>query len=232
MQFVYAAVEKRLYQHFQEDKRRAEQEALTIFCKAQSAEDLNMRRALFRFVKAEEDRKLINSALAAFPEELQRFAKLKYASNLSVVKQGLELCISCGQLNRWQHRILDAIWSIMQYKLTRQDVFYPQKIISVIESLATLIAVYTEFDPQHKIISATTIEGLEAYHTSYRKLINELNSRLNHPEQDKENIAVATYVNHPHEKREQLARIAGITLATFSKHLRWYEDSVAEYVFS
>lgn len=232
MTYTYAVTERILYRHFHVNKKDTEaRDALKIFCQEYSGDNLAMLRAYFRLVKAEVEGALIDSALVVFSDDILRFARIKYGANHSIVKLEQEFFLTRGQLNIWRHRIIETVWRAINYKLTLSDVYYPSKIVGMVEALATLITIYTTLDPAHQIVSEETIKGLEQYHLTYRTLLNRINECLAAPNKSREHLVVTTIINHPHSKKERLARLTGLTQGTFARYVQSFEKSIAPYVF-
>lgn len=226
-------VEGILRNHFKENARTKQmRSSLKIFCQECSGSDKNMLRMCFRLVKKDLNYILIDSVINSLPADAQKYISLKYRENSSnVTLQEQETHVSRGQLNIWRKKILACIWRALNYELTIQDIYLPMKILNMIEVLATLLTVYNDLDPTHEIVDAYSVQCLEHYYNSYRRLYDELQACfLNQSDNQKMNLVVLTTIKYPYMKKEALANMCGINQGTFTRHQKCFEERVRPYV--
>ena len=231
--FSIEFVENALRQHYQEKSSdRQSRSSLRIFCQECSAQDENMLRIFFRLVKQDTNNILIDSVINSLPKDTQKYVRLKYkSSDYNVTAQEQQTHVTRGQLNIWRIKILEKIWHAFNYELTFEDIYFPKKIVNMLEVLATLLSVYNNFDPNHRIVDQYYVQCLEHYYNSYRKLLDALNECIINQDDDaKINMVVAEAVRNPYMTKEALAANCGLNQGTYSRYLKLFEKKVTPYV--
>ena len=232
-EFSLELAENFLRQHFREtSKDKILRNSLKIFCQEFSVKDKNMLRIFFRLVKIDVNQVLISAVIDSLPEDEKKYVSMKYCpSGTNVTKQEQEIHVTRGQLNIWRKKILASIWRALNYELTMDDIYFPKKVINMMEALATLLSFYNEMDPTRQVVDTYTCQCLEHYYNSYRRIFGELyNCILNHGECQKMNLVVSTIIMNPYLKKEALSRLCGLNQGTFSRYQKAFEDRIKPYV--
>lgn len=231
--FSLELAESFLRQHFREtSKDKILRNSLKTFCQECSVNDKNMLRIFFRLVKIDVNQALISAVIDSLPEDEKKYVSMKYCpGGTNVTKQEQEIHVTRGQLNIWRKKILADVWRALNYELTMQDIYFPKKVINMMEALATLLSFYNEMDPSRKVTDAYTCQCLEYYYNSYRRLYDELyNCFIYQGDCQKMNLVVSTIIKHPYLKKEALSRLCGLNQGTFSRYQKAFEDRVKPYV--
>ncbi len=204
--------------------------ALAIIRQECSVQDENMLRIFFRLVKQDTNNILIDSVINSLPTDTKKYVRLKYKSTVyNVTAQEQQTHVTRGQLNIWRIKILSRIWNAFNYELTIEDIYFPKKIVNMLEVLATLLSVYSTFDPTQRIVDQYYVQCLEYYYNSYRKLLDAVNECIVN-QNSKLNIVVAEAVRHPYYTKEALAANCGLNQGTYSRYLKLFEKKVSKYV--
>lgn len=228
---MYVA-ETMLREYFNESSsHKREMSALKLFCQEVTAETAGIRPFLFRITLYEVHHVLVGSVIKSLEPEKQQYLRLKYSTQKKVSGQAMALHVSHGQLNLWKRKIMEKIIDATSFHLTCEDVFFRNKIINMLEALATILAVIAEIDPNYEFVDSFWANACDNHYNNYRRLLDNLDECLQYPHKNNMNKIISILANHPNATREELAAMCNCTTTTVTRYMNIYIDSVKKYIY-
>ena len=189
----------------------------------------NMRKIYARMMKIEITRLMVDAVYQTLATEEQKFILLKYKKKQQLVAISLELNISVAQLHIRHHAVLEKVSEFMRYRLSNEDVFYLDKVASMIILLERIVEFAEKYDSQHEVISFEWIGVIAEKHDKYCRLLNAIEEVLNSGDSLHKKIILAKIFN-PNEKIEILSKKCEVDKSVVSRHLKNFVNSVKKYL--
>jgi len=189
----------------------------------------NMRKIYARMMKIEVTKLMVDVVYQTLTAEEQEFILLKYKKKKQAVAISLALNISVAQLNIRHQAILEKVAEFMQYRLSDEDVFFPDKVANMIILLERIVEFAERYDSKREVISLEWIEVIAERHDKYCRLLNAIEEVFNSGDSLDKKIISAKMVN-PNEKIEILAEFCNVDKSIVCRHLKNFVNGVRKYL--
>lgn len=189
----------------------------------------NMRKIYARMMKIEVTKLMVDVVYQTLTAEEQEFILLKYKKKKQAVAISLALNISVAQLNIRHQAILEKVAEFMQYRLSGEDVFFPDKVASMIILLERIVEFAERYDSKREVISLEWIEVIAERHDKYCQLLNVIEEVFNSGDSLDKKIISEKMVN-PNEKIEILAEFCNVDKSIVCRHLKNFVNGVEKYL--
>ena len=189
----------------------------------------NMRKIYARMMKIEVTKLMVDVVYQTLTAEEQEFILLKYKKKKQAVAISLALNISVAQLNIRHQAILEKVAEFMQYRLSDEDVFFPDKVASMVILLERIVEFAERYDSKREVISLEWIEVIAERHDKYCQLLNVIEEVFNSGDSLDKKIISAKMVN-PNEKIEILAEFCNVDKSIVCRHLKNFVNGVRKYL--
>lgn len=189
----------------------------------------NMRKIYVRMMKIEVTKLMVDAVYQTLTAEEQEFIQLKYKKKKQSVAISLALNVSVAQLNIRHRAILEKVAEFMQYRLSGEDVFFPDKVASMIILLERIVEFAERYDSKREVISLEWIEVIAERHDKYCRLLNAIEEVFNSGDSLDKKIISAKMFN-PNEKIEILAEFCNVDKSIVCRHLKNFMNGVKKYL--
>ncbi|MBQ6974996.1 MAG: hypothetical protein IJQ16_00380 [Selenomonadaceae bacterium] len=190
----------------------------------------NIRKIYARMMKIEVTKMMVDAVYQSLTAEEKEFILMKYKKKKQLVAISLALNISVAQLNIHHHSILEKISEFMQYKLTEEDIFKPDKVANMIILLERIVEFAQKYDPQREFMSGGWVEVIAERHDKCCRLLNEIEEVFGGCENSLHKKIISAKIANPDEKIEVLAELCNVDKSIISRHLKNFVDDMRKYL--
>ena len=190
----------------------------------------NIRKIYVRMMKIEVTKMMVDAVYQSLTEEEKEFLQLRYKKKKQMIAISLALNISVAQLHIRHHAILEKISEFMQYKLSEEDIFEPDKVVNMIILLEKIVEFAQKYDPQRKFINIGWIEVIAERHDKYCRLLNEIEKILSSEKNSPRQKVISAKMANPEEKIEILSEKCNVDKSIVSRHLKNFVDDMKKYL--
>lgn len=190
----------------------------------------NVRKLYARMMKIEVTKMMVEAVYQSFSSEEKEFVLLKYKKKKQIVAISLALNLSVAQLNIHHHAILEKISEFMLYKLSEEDIFKHDKIVSMVKLLERIIEFAEKCDPTREFINDGWLEAIEERHARYFQVLRDIDELLNGDDCSIRKEIILAKIKSPYEKIEALAERCNVDKSVVSRYLKNFAESMRKYL--
>lgn len=219
-----------LYDFFESSAEDYRLQELKTFITESIDDDKTKRRLSLRVGMKEIHNALLKAALEDLPEDWQAYCVMRYKWRMSLDKQSVTLGYSISHLGKWNDYIKVKVIDILRYRLTTEDVFFRNKIVSVLSIMDSLFALQEKLDPKFEILDQSSLKTIKTYRCRYQELLERLDACTEN-KCKRYNRGIAIAVENPNVANKERASLCGSTPISYCRYLRTFTNEVRHLVF-
>lgn len=208
------------------DKMRKRIEGLKEFCGSMIIAHDTAKKAVMKMMHLETDMIAIGAFISTLSEDQQKFLRLMYKDRKNLQACSFKVGLSVSQLFNWKRDLLRMTLDYVKYDIREKDIYYPKKIVNMLEIIAKTIKFLEDIDPSHSVLDEDVFLNLHCLYDRYSRMYEAINDCLIHEDYSLQNKILATKIKNPNEIDVTIAEMCHVDSGTLSRYLKSARDEI------
>lgn len=184
------------------------------------------KKTVMKMIRYETTRIAIGAFISSLSTDQQKFLRLMYKDKKNLQACSFKVGLSVSQLFNWKRELLRLALDFITLEIKEKDIYYPNKIVNMLEIIARDVKFLEDIDPTHTVLDEGWFTNLHYLYDRYSKIYEAINDCLIHEDYSLQNKILATKIRNPTEIDVTIAGMCHVDSGTLSRYLKSARDEI------